>query len=182
MESIISINPRYEGKCTIGFGALQITGFSLPHNGFEPMSKLWASVRRHNRRKYGVNVTGIFIYDQADSVISCSFCLDYGFQLANDIDQKVYEQRFMDTYNGQMITLEKTIEAYILDTENGYVPYIKHIEENGGIADEEFCNEMFNRFLRNIGLKKPEDEKEKREFQERFEEACKHLEPPLFNL
>ena len=181
MESI-KINPKYEGKCTIGFGALQITDFSLPHDGFDPLAKFWASIRRHNRREYGVEVTGIFIYDQTDSVISCSFCLDYGYQLTNDIDRTVYEQRFMDTFEAQMGTLKNAIKEFILDTENGYQSYLEHIKQNGEKANEAYCNEMFNRFLRSVGLKKPEDEKRKREFQAKFAKAFKNTMPLMFNL
>ena len=174
--------PKCEGTCTIGFGVVQITNVSMPHEGFNPMGKLWASIRRENRRKYGVNVTAIFLHDEKDNLISCSLCLDYGYQLAHDIDQRAYEQRFMDTFEGQLMTLEKTLEAFVGDNENGYTAYLDHVEKNGGIADEDYCNEMFNRFLRGIGLKKPEDEQAKKEFREKFEEASKHALPPMFNL
>ena len=177
----IKFQPRCEGTCTIGFGVAQITNFSIPHQGFNPMGKLWASVRRENRRKYGVNVTAIFLHDEADDIISCSLCLDYGYQLAKDIDQRVYEQRFIDTFDHQLITLEKTLEAFV-DDENGYAAYLDHIEKNGGIADEAYCNELFNQFLRGIGLKKPEDEEAKKAFRAKLKDARESIQPPPFNL
>ena len=177
--------PKYEAQCTIGFGALQIRGFSLPEFspkdpkkdiGFKPMDKLWASVRRYNRKQYGVNVTGLFISDLKDNVVSCSFCLDYGYAAMHDIDQKVYEQRFINTFDAQMSTLKETIKKFLLDDENGYVPYLEHLEK--GDYSERDYNEMYNRFLKSIGLKKPEDEAKKKEFQKKFDEAYKNAKPP----
>ena len=40
-----------------------IEGVSLPHLFFDPLSKLWATLRKEIRKKHKVDVAGTFVYD-----------------------------------------------------------------------------------------------------------------------
>ena len=80
-------------------GGLLISGLDLPRSDkFDPLSKIWSSIRKRVMEQYGVDVVGLFLYDDFEKTVSCSFCLNYGLVEAGEVDKELYTQRFDQTF------------------------------------------------------------------------------------
>lgn len=169
-----NLNIGYEEEVKRDTGSLKITGFNFPDNAvFDPLAKIWSSVRKRIAEKYGVHVTGLFRYKEA--VIECSFLLNYGMITTNNpAEIDLIQDRFMHTFSGQMALFENTIEAFLLDFDDGYLAYVKYVDDANPIEEGE-CERIFNKFLKKIRIKTLEDEKSKKEFKERLEILKQHL-------
>lgn len=140
-------------------GALVINGLVLPRGKFDPLAKIWSTVRKRIREQFHVDVAGLFLYDDEKEVISCSFYLNYCVPELKDIDAREYTERFEGTFALQMIMFEEAVEYFLLDDEHGYEPYLERVKQG---ADEQALNNMFNAFLRSINLRTPKDDKKAR--------------------
>lgn len=149
------IYPKYEEKQLedVGGGVLIIFGISFPKNEvFGLLDKIWSSVRKRIYELYSINVTGLFMYREQEKIVSCSFYLN--FAGVPKEETKKYLRIFKDTFPCQMSLFEEAIESFLLDSENGYVPYCELVEKGGSAQD---FHEMLNRFLRSQNLKKDGD-------------------------
>ena len=155
MEPIIC---SYRENCENSIGALVIDGLVLPRaNSFDPLAKIWSSVRKRILEQFGVDSAALFIYDDEKEVISCSFCLNFSVPETSGLDQKSYIEKFEDTFSAQMGMFEDVIEFFLLD-EFGYEEYLKLLKKG---ADKEQLNNLFNRFMLSINVRTPKDEKRK---------------------
>ena len=149
------------------YGGLIINDIDIPcQRGFDPIAKIWSSVRKRNREKFGVDVTGLFIYDEERHVVSCSFYLNFGV-LATDAareEVEAYTLHFSETFSLQMAKFGEALNAF-MDAENGLAAYKNYLE------NEEFstkqCDKIFNAFLRSTGLKIKEDDLRKQQKSQR---------------
>ncbi len=170
----------FEEQCSNGFGNLIIQGLVFPDNpDFDPLGKIWSSLKKRIDERYHVNVTGIFFYDPDVELISCNFCLNYAPLEKNQLDIEDYIQRYHDTFSTQMTLFENTIHSFILDTENGYLPYLRCIESIKDIEDGEERREifdlLFDNFLKSCGIKTEADDKKKKKKKSKLEQAKKQF-------
>ena len=136
-------------------GVIIAHNLSLPHSTYTPLGKIWASVKRKVLEQYGVDVTGVFVYDDELRAVACSFCLNYGYLKIHGIDERIYTERFQDTFRLIASTFEDTIEAFLTDPENGAEAYATMVEF-GATQDE--IDELFNKFLRSINMRNDIDD------------------------
>lgn len=153
----------YEEQLREGTGSLVISGLVFPENpsSFDPLGKIWSSVRKRIAETYGVQVTGLFFYQPEREIIIANFLLSTAGM--EDIDYNVLEKRFRDTFALQMSLFRDTIETFLLDTTEGYLAYCGYLEltEDSPKKVKEECDKAFNSFLLRIGVKTEKDEKEK---------------------
>ena len=149
-----------------GIGTLVINGLVLPHDTYDPLGKIWASVKKRLRERYRVDVAGLFTYNDEKKVISCSFCLNYGISEIRGLDSKVYTARFESTFDCQMVDFEEVIEAFI-ESPNGLSAYKKALKTNPGKRD---IDKVINSFLFSVGMR---TEKEERQSLKKRGEASK---------
>ena len=175
-------NITYESKCANGFGSMIIKGLSFPPNpDFDPLGKIWASVRKRIEERWKVSVTGIFFYEQDMSLCSCNFCLNFAPVERLEISDAEYRDRFEQTFNLQMALFEEVINCFVTN-ENGYNLYLKCLEAAKDITDDEerydWFNMMFNDFLKKINIKTEQDEENKAKRREAIQKALSNLKSP----
>ena len=159
-------------------GIIIAHNLSLPHDTYTPLGKIWASVKRKVLEQYGVDVAGIFVYDDELRAVVCSFYLNYAYLKTHGIDERIYTERFQDTFAMQATMFEETIEAFLTDPENGVDAYTTLVEFN---ATSDELDELFHRFLRSINMRTDEDDvnsakrkKQNAEFQQKRQRS-QHL-------
>ena len=159
-----------------GFGALIISGLIFPENkAFDPMAKIWSSVRKRICERYGVDSTGIFFYEPTHGIINCNFCLNY-VKIKNEGESYLYRAKFQETFDYQMLLFEEVLDAFMMDFQYGYYPYCQYVESHQDEKQEEiikFCNNQFDTFLKNHGIKTKKDETEKAKRKAKLEDLKK---------
>ena len=80
------------------YGSLIIEGFQINHDGFDPVAKIWSSIRKVIREKYGIDATGIFTYAEPSTIL-CRFYLNFGVKPNNP---QLYYAKFKETFSMQM--------------------------------------------------------------------------------
>ena len=144
----------YKEKCDTCMGMLVINGLMLP--GKDPLGAMWAAgPRKRIFDEFGVDVAGLFVYDDEKEVVSCSFYLNFG--VVTEAEVKVYAARFRDTFSQQMALFEDVLEAFLGDEDDGYLAYLDLLK-NGEVSDE-VAKDFFNRFLRKINIRKKKDDR-----------------------
>lgn len=104
----------FKENCVPGLGTLVINNVAMSHRGYDPLAKIWSKLKKCIRKKYGVDVTGIFTYNDEREVISCSFCLNYGAPgVHSSPDTRIYTKRFEETFPLQMLDFEEILEAFV---------------------------------------------------------------------
>lgn len=152
------MNMKFQEKAECGGGSLIIENLAVrPFKGFDPLAKIWSSVRKRNRECYGVDVAGIFQYMEDQPIIICAFFLNYcGIEEAK-ID--LHNNCFATTFQRQMIALEEALLAFMKD-DNGFAAYSQLI--NSPEFSMEKAEQLFDDFLKSVNIKTEEDEVEKR--------------------
>ena len=130
-----------------------VHGLSLPHRNFDPLVKIWAMLRRRFREWYGVDIVGIFIYDDVKSIIACNFYL-------NCAEDGQGENKRISTFEKatpiMMQTFEEVLVAF-LENENGFARYAKMAAvETTKQNDYIRC---LNNFLKEIHLRTDKDDR-----------------------
>ena len=159
----------FSEKCSGHIGSLLINGLVLPRtNSFDPLVKIWTSVRKRIFEKAGLDVVGIFAHDVEQELIVCSFYLVYGDEV---IDIEDHTRKFEKSFHKQMALFEDTLLKF-LESDVGYETYVKVLE-----ADTEaiFAN-VLNEFLKSIGSRTKADERRSREKDARIAEASRKTE------
>ena len=133
-----------------GIGTLLISGLRIQHGRHDPLGKIWASVRKRIREKYHVDVVGLFTYDDAKKVVSCSFCLNYCIAETKGVEEKIYTARFLDTFGHQMTDFEDVIMAFMDDSENGLTAYEELVKTG---ATNRQLDQFLNKFLCSTGTR-----------------------------
>ena len=156
LEEIIQISEKsfeYEEHVSDGVGHLTIKGLTfLDRGGYDVLGKLWASVKKRIQAEYNVQSTGLFDYN--DEGVECEFYLSFHDEKQSP---RIYFKRFADSFPFQMDLFKEVLEAFMLDSENGYVPFCEAVKISKDIdraEREEFLNEILNDFLISINMKK----------------------------
>ena len=190
-----NLNSRnYKLAAKEGSGVLTITGLPLEESRYyAPLGKLYSSCRKRNAEQYGIQVTGIFLYDYPENgVITGSFhpnCYD-----CNDEEAKINKvlRRFDETFERQMTLFIDVIECFMDNEEQGYSAYLEHLTHIDFVANNfyesdeerrvavdaaiEDCNQMFDDFLISIGVKTNADLKRRKRNKSKIAQAKKELE------
>lgn len=193
-KNMSNLSRNYNHNSKDGVGVLTITGLPLEESPYyAPLGKLYSSCRKRIDEQYGVQVTGIFMYDYPTrGIITCNFhpnCYN-----CNNEDAKIKKvlQRFEDTFELQIALFCNVIECFMDDQENGYQTYLKHLEHIHEVAKKDYpseeerklaiskataeCDEMFDVFLLSIGVKTDKDLEKRQKKQTTLEKAKKELE------
>lgn len=163
--NVVNTRLNFDEKITDkGFGALIISGLIFPENrAFDPMAKIWSSVRKRICERYDIDSTGIFFYEPSHGIVNCNFCLNY-VKVKNEEEACLYRAKFQETFGYQMLLFEEVLDAFMLDFQYGYYPYCQYIESHQNEKPEaisKFCNQLFDTFLINNGVKTKKDETKK---------------------
>ena len=144
------VNLKYEVHSSGDIGSMIIEGIVFPRKTeFDPLGKLWASVRKSVRSEYGIDIVGIFAYDEAKSTVMCSFYLSYSLMKNNHIGPKTYVAIFEDNFSEIAKRFYCLIVFFVAD-KDGYDKYCS-LQEKG--AKKEDIDRMFNMFLRSINMR-----------------------------
>ncbi len=137
----ITFKEEYHQEC--GFGTIVINGLSLPHNReMDPLAELWSSgPRKKIRKEYGVDITALFLYNDENVDIFCSFILNCGILQESQIAVKIYQRRFEDSFQYWANLFEEVLEAWLLD-EAGYKAYVELFK----LEKFKEAKELFNKF------------------------------------
>lgn len=139
-----------------GIGTLIISGLKVAHGRHDPLGKIWASVRKRIRENYKVDVVGLFTYDDARKIVSCSFCLNYYVTEMKQLNEKVYTVRYMDSFPFQMADFEDVVIAFVDDEENGLTAYEKLVKAG---ATNRQLDQLLNRFLLSVNMRTVSEQK-----------------------
>ena len=176
LDKILGIKPKYDYKVQDYVGSMQILGLELPENPvFNPLDKIWSSVRKRIYDCYGVATTAIFVV--TPEAISCSFYLNCAGIKENAQEHKKHNRKFKETFDYQMMLFEEAITTFLSDMENGYIAYCAYLEsckEKGEKISAKTCEKMFDTFLTSAGYKTAEDERKKRKIQKAAAKAVRH--------
>lgn len=158
-EEVMMKKLVFEEEINYGIGTMNIGGIDFPsHKEFDPLAKIWSSLRKRIIEKYGVDSVGNFQYSgPSTDIIFCDFYLNYGIQQARDMGDDEYAKKYEETFHEQMEMFKDVIEKFLAEPEYGYDVYMKLTSEEGVLDDE--YNILFNTFLRKIGVRTEEDEK-----------------------
>ncbi len=179
MEKIIEL--LFDCECKEGLGNLIIYGFNFPKTAYDPLGKIWSSVRKRIYEIYKVSVVACFFYKK--NFIACTFHLntipieaeDKVYDGNEEQSTKAYLAKFRETFERQMMFFEEVLDAYVLDQENGYTAFCNYVKETDGEIDHSTCEEMFNRFLKSMNIKTEEDIKKKEERQKELQKIARIL-------
>lgn len=138
-----------------GLGSILITGLCPSNRHYNPLGKIWASVRKRIWEQYGVDVVGLFIYDNDNQLVTGSFCLNYSAIENTGIDKRIYISRFSDTFQLQMQMFEDTLIAFA-DSPNGLESYEAALARGESVKQ---LNEILNSFLCSINMRTKEKQR-----------------------
>ena len=142
-------------KDEYGLGSLLIAGLCPSHSGYNPIGKIWASVRKRIWERYCVDVVGLFTYNSEKEVVMGTFCLNYSVIEESGIDRRIYVTRFTDTFQLQMTLFEEALIAFA-DSPNGLTDYEAALVRG---ANNRQLDQLLNSFLRSINIRTEEDER-----------------------
>ena len=133
-------------------GQVILEDINVQHGAFDPLAKIWSSVRKRIREEFDVDVTGIFVYVQGDVAI-CRFLANFGLydHTATKEQLKEYAQRFAVNFERIAAKFYEAVEAFRM---SGYLAKYNSIADDG---DFDEMNVLMNRFLREYGFKKNGD-------------------------
>ena len=137
-----------------GMGNITIEGIYLPHQYFDPLAKLWATVRKEVRKKFKVDVAGAFFYDDVQEVISCNFYLNYSIIEFKDISDEEYQEQFLLSWDKIADGFEAVINLFVED--DAFNEYVELTEKaasgTNSVAHGDF-DRLFNIFLKDLGIR-----------------------------
>lgn len=139
-------------------GVIVIENIDFPHQYFDPLAKLWATVRKEARRKYKVDVAGAFSYDDIANKITCNFFLNYSIIEFSTTTQEEYREKFEACFSKIADGFEAVIRLFIED--GAYDEYIDLVNKANGlnvsksnlITHGDF-DRLFNVFLKDLGIR-----------------------------
>ena len=147
---------------------LIITGINFPRTaGFDPLAKIWASVRKRCKEEYGVDVIAVFFYDDVGHKVLCKFYLNYG---ECDVTIKTYRKRYRRNFAKIIAKFANVVALFMANMNNSYTKYYELWEKGEDISE---YNECLNQFLKSAGLRTPSDERLSAERSEKLEQAKK---------
>lgn len=166
---MLSVNAKFEEAVNFNdnIAALMIKEVFLPKIGnFDPCARIWHHVRKYYQKPIngGVDVVGLFLYDEEKQVVSCSFCLNWAN--IEDAAEKAYQAKFENLFQRMLTDFEEDIDAFLQDQDYGHEAYCKlfndHKQEIKTATDSEERNkidhnyylsakEILNNFVRSIG-------------------------------
>lgn len=153
-------------------GVIVITGLTMPRaRNYDPLGKLWASLRKRFYEWHDVDSTGIFSYDKEQGIILCNFILNKAtITGANQVeyDKNALEktQRFRQRFRAQIHFFEKMVKRFADDPINGYDNYCRLVEYYDSITGNteadvesrkcclEAIDDLFDAFLISVKAKK----------------------------
>ena len=149
---------------------LLISGISFPRTAeFDPLAKIWASVRKRCKEEYGVDVIAAFFHDDTEKKVLCKFFLNY---CDCDVTIKTYRKRYRQNFAKIIAKFANVLSLFIANINNGYSEYYKLWEKGEDISK---YNECLNQFLKTAGFRTEEDEKAAKERSKRLEQAKKTI-------
>lgn len=160
---MIKIELRFEVNSAKQFGTIIITGLVYHRTkSFDPICKTWASLRKRVREQLGIDVVGLFIYDDIQEKLSCNFSLN---SICSDKrSERIFRKNFKENIaTSFIITITVLLSTMRYDNE-----YQKLLESDA--SEKEFI-EYVNKFLKNINLRTEDDEKKAVEKSEKLKRA-----------
>lgn len=146
----ISFSERVAG----GIASIVANGIAVPSNRkFDPLAKIWSTLRRRILEQYKVDIVGIFASDDERELISANFYLNYAVE--GEFGEQTYTGMFEDSFPKWAELFEQTLLAF-LESET----YDKYIELLGsGTTEYEPYRKLFNSWLRGQGLRTKKDDR-----------------------
>ena len=145
---------------------LIINGINLPRTAdFDPLAKIWASVRKRCKEEYGVDVVAVFFYDDVENKVLCKFYLNF---CECDVTVKTYRKRYRKFFPKIIAKFANVVTLFVANMSNGYSNYYELWEKGEGIGK---YNECLNDFLKTAGLRTIGDEKAAAEKSEKLKRA-----------
>lgn len=138
----------FSEKVSGHIGTLIINGLVMPRtNSFDPLVKIWTTIRKRIFEKRQLDVVGIFVHDTSQELISCNFYLSYT-NVHND-NTDAHTKKFEESFPRQMKIFEETLLRFLED-EDGYDHYTKLLANH---TDENNLSDFFNAFLKKAGVR-----------------------------
>ena len=130
-----------------------IEGVSLPHLFFDPLSKLWATLRKEIRKKHKVDVAGTFVYDDIKGVIACNFYLNYSIIEFTPTTEEEYRDMFKASFQHIVDALIAIIDIFVDD--DAYDEYLEltRAAQGGKLVSHGEFDRIFNLFLKDLGIR-----------------------------
>ena len=153
---------------------LIINGVTIPRTAdFDPLAKIWASVRKRCKEEFGVDVIAVFFYDDMENKVLCKFYLNY---CECDVTVKTYRKRYKKAFPKIVAKFANVVTLFMSNMNNSYASYYE-LAKNG--EDISKYNECLNQFLKAAGLRTINDEKAAAERSEKLNQAKKTVKKNL---
>ena len=145
---------RFTEQSSDSMGVIIIDDIHFPHQYFDPLAKLWATVRKQARKKYKVDIAGAFSYDDIAQKITCNFFLNYGILEFSDTTVEEYRAKFESSFDKIADGFEAVIRLFIED--GGYAEYLELTSratlDHNSVTHGDF-DRLFNVFLKDLGIR-----------------------------
>ncbi|MBR2831080.1 hypothetical protein IKE83_01855 [Candidatus Saccharibacteria bacterium] len=143
-------------------GTLVINGLTFPRiPDFEPLGKFWSCLRRRFCERTGLSVSGVFVYDDMQELISCMFYLDFCPVEQGKFGEETYIGMFKDNFHAMCSFFEESLLSFVAAEDKGYDDYCKLIKSFAGRntkTNKAACDRLFNVFLKTARLRTRADE------------------------
>ena len=166
-------------------GNLIITGRTFPtFASHDPLSQLWSKVKRRIEERYDILSCAVILRPTPETTVVSIFP-NWARQERTDMSQKLYAQRFRDTFESQTQEFEDVILAWLDDDEFGHEAYERILKSAsplnpknvGATREAEKALELLvDDFMLKIGLREPNRIQRKRAAEKKVEKSLHLLE------
>lgn len=154
-----------DNVCVVNIGNVQIkrpvihdpTGSTHSKVVFDPLAKIWSTIRKRILDYWKLSIVGAFTYDETQEVITCTFFPETAAinQLGIKIGTQTYHGMFIDLFREWSSFFERHLEEW-LTAEDGYAAYAAMID-SGELRPEKY-RKYFNGYLKSRKLRTRADE------------------------
>ena len=138
-------------------GQIIIRGLDLPYNPkFNPMDKIWSSLRKRIAEEHDIQITGVFRKDIKGEIVG-AFMLNMA--TIDECNFEMLQSKFRDLFQIMMVRFESILETWVMN-DNGFAAYKAYVED-AAYPESQRCNEILDEFLISIGVKTSKDLKER---------------------
>lgn len=145
---------RFTEQSSDSMGLIVIEDIFFPHQFFDPLAKLWATIRKEARKKYKVDIAGAFSYDDVARKITCNFFLNYSIIEFSNTTPEEYRNKFETSFSKIADGFEAVIRLFVED--GAYAEYLELTSraalDHSSVTHGDF-DRLFNIFLKDLGIR-----------------------------
>ena len=145
---------RFTEQSSDSMGLIVIEDIFFPHQFFDPLAKLWATIRKEARKKYKEDIADAFTYYDVARKITCNFFLNYSIIEFSNTTPEEYRNKFETSFSKIADGFEAVIRLFVED--GAYAEYLELTSraalDHSSVTHGDF-DRLFNIFLKDLGIR-----------------------------